>query len=455
MAILLDERSRVLVQGITGQHGRSHAQLMMEYGTNVVAGVTPGKGGHEIAGVPVFDTVTEAVEAALPNVSVILVPPAFTLEAALEAIDARIPLLIVVTEHVPTLDTVAMREAALARGVTLIGPNTIGVICPGLSKAGIMPGHLYRRGSVGVISRSGTLTHEVASGLSARGIGQSTCIGIGGDAVIGLDMVGALELLGHDDDTRVVVLVGEIGGTAEEEAAASLARGYPKPVLAFLAGWTAPPDQRMGHAGAIIREGQGTVQEKAAVLRQAGVPVAEDVNELADLVGCYLEELSAKPTNMGKGDVRENMAEIKSAHLMQVGEGFEPLEFTVTPELNQQYLYAEEDYNTRYIEETESGPPQVHPGLLLNMSNNTRSPSFTLPPGWAEIHAAEDTEYLNPARVGTKLRVTWKVMEAYEKRGRPWHVLDILIVDEDGVEILRRRMTNTFVSQEPTEETKG
>ena len=292
MAILLDRGTRILVQGITGRHGRVHAQLMSEYGAKVVAGVTPGKGGLEVAGVPVFDTVAEAVRAAAPNTSVILVPPAFTLDAALEAIDGGLRLLVVVTEHVPTLDTITIREAALEKGAILVGPNTVGVICPGISKAGIMPGHLYRPGHVGLISRSGTLTHEVASTLSARGIGQSACIGIGGDAVTGLDMVGALQLFQNDRSTLAVVLVGEIGGTAEEEAAAFIARGYPKPVAAFLAGWSAPPDQRMGHAGAIIREGQGTVQEKAVALRRAGVPVAEDVGDLADLVESDLARVS-------------------------------------------------------------------------------------------------------------------------------------------------------------------
>jgi succinyl-CoA synthetase alpha subunit len=288
VAILLDERTRILVQGITGRHGRIHARLMAEYGTTVAAGVTPGKGGSEVAGVPVFDTVAGAVKATASNTSVILVPPAFTLDAALEAIEAGIGLVVAITEHVPALDTLTMREAALEHGATLVGPNTVGVICPGISKAGIMPGHLYRPGHVGLISRSGTLTHEIASTLSARGIGQSTCIGIGGDAVTGLDMAGALQLFQGDPDTVAVVLVGEIGGTAEEEAADLIARGYPKPVAAFLAGWSAPPDQRMGHAGAIIRKGRGTVQEKAAALRRASVPVAEDVGDLADLVESHL-----------------------------------------------------------------------------------------------------------------------------------------------------------------------
>lgn len=284
MAILLDERTRILVQGITGQHGRLQARLMLEYGANVVAGVTPGKGGQEVAGVPVYDTVPEAVEAASPNATVILVPPGSALEAALEAIEAGIPLVVVITEHVPVLDTIAMCEAALERGVTLIGPNTTGVICPGISKAGIMPGHLYRQGHVGVISRSGTLTHEVASALGAKGIGQSTCIGIGGDAVVGLDYVGALELFREDPDTHLIILIGEVGGNAEERAAAHITQGYPKPLVAFLVGWTAPPNKRLGHAGAIIQEGRGTVQEKAAALRRAGVPVAEDTDELVTLV---------------------------------------------------------------------------------------------------------------------------------------------------------------------------
>ena len=285
MAILVDRDTRILVQGISGRHGSLHARLMREYGANVVAGVTPGKGGTRVHQVPVYDTVARACESEEPNASLVLVPPAGTLEAGLEAVYAGISLIVIVTEHVPVLDTIHIRAAACRRGVALVGPNTIGVISPGKSKVGIMPGILYREGSVGVISRSGTLAHEVASTLAAAGLGESTCVGIGGDPVGGLDFVEVLKLFRDDGETEVVLLVGEIGGSSEERAACYLnEQGYPKPVIAFIAGRTAPAGCRMGHAGAIIREGAGTATGKMAALRNSGVEVVETMDQM---VSCF------------------------------------------------------------------------------------------------------------------------------------------------------------------------
>ena len=284
MAILVDRDTRILVQGITGRHGSLHARLMREYGAHVVAGVTPGKGGSKVSGVPVYDTVALACEEQQPNASLLLVPPAGTLEAGLEAVHAGIPLVVIVTEHVPVLDAVRIRASARERGVALVGPNTIGVISPGRSKVGIMPGILYREGSTGVISRSGTLAHEVAVTLAASGIGESTCIGIGGDPVGGLDFVDVLKLFRDDAETEAVLMVGEIGGNSEERAARYLKeQGYPKPVIAFIAGRTAPSGCRMGHAGAIIREGSGAAADKIEALRDAGVEIVETMDEMA---GC-------------------------------------------------------------------------------------------------------------------------------------------------------------------------
>jgi succinyl-CoA synthetase alpha subunit len=283
MAILVDRDTRILIQGITGRQGSLHARLILEYGADVVAGVTPGKGGAVVHGVPVYDTVAEACEQEQPNASLVLVPPAGTLQAGLEAIHAGIPLVVVITEHVPVLDTVHMRAYARKHGTTIVGPNTIGVISPGKSKVGIMPGALYSEGRIGILSRSGTLTHEVASALSYASLGQSTCIGIGGDPVCGMDFVQALQLFRDDPETEVVIIVGEIGGVAEESGARYLQEhGYPKPVIAFIAGRTAPPGQRMGHAGAIIQEGAGTAMDKIAALRAAGVEVMETVDQLVE-----------------------------------------------------------------------------------------------------------------------------------------------------------------------------
>jgi succinyl-CoA synthetase alpha subunit len=285
MSVLVDERSQILVQGITGRQGSLHTELMLEYGSQVVAGVTPGKGGEKVFDVPVFDTVQEACEHVQPNVSVIFVPAMGTLEAVREAADAAIPLIVVITEHVPVLDTMRMRALVKRAGVRMVGPNSIGVISPGKCKVGIMPGMLYSPGRVGVISRSGTLSHETASLLMERGLGLSTSIGMGGDPIHGIGFEEGLRLFAEDDGTDLVVILGEIGGGAEERAAAYLhADGYPKPVLAFVAGRTAPPEKRMGHAGAIIREGEGTAKEKINALENAGVTVTQSLSELIDRV---------------------------------------------------------------------------------------------------------------------------------------------------------------------------
>ena len=276
MAILVDESTRVLVQGITGGEGRFHTKRMLEYGTKVVAGVTPGKGGQEVEGVPVFNTVEEAVRKTGANTSAIFVPAAFAAEAVMEAAEAGIGLIVCFTEGIPTFDMIKAKAFLEARSARLIGPNTPGVISPGKSKVGLMAGYIHREGEVGVISRSGTLTYEAVYQMSKLGIGQSTCVGIGGDQITGLDFAGVLELFREDEQTRAVLIIGEIGGTAEEDAASYIREvNYPKPVVAFIAGRTAPPGRRMGHAGAIISGGAGTAQSKIEALREAGVEVVE------------------------------------------------------------------------------------------------------------------------------------------------------------------------------------
>jgi succinyl-CoA synthetase alpha subunit len=285
MAVLVDESSRILVQGITGRQGSLHTKLMLEYGSQIVSGVTPGKGGEKVHDVPVFDTVAEASEHTKPNVSVIFVPAMFTLGAVKEAAHSKIPLIVVITEHIPVLDTLRMRATTDRAGVLMVGPNSIGIISPGKTKVGIMPGMLYSPGRVGVISRSGTLSHETASLLMERGMGLTTTIGMGGDPIQGIGFEEGLKLFAEDPETDQVVMLGEIGGGAEERAAAYLkSNGYPKPVSAFVAGRTAPPEKRMGHAGAIIREGEGTAAEKIALLQGAGVDVAESLKDLIDRV---------------------------------------------------------------------------------------------------------------------------------------------------------------------------
>jgi succinyl-CoA synthetase alpha subunit len=275
MSVLVDENTRLIVQGITGKEGTFHAKGYAEYGTKVVGGVTPGKGGTTHEGWPVFDTVAQAVEKTGANATVIFVPPPFAADAILEAEDAGLPLIICITEGIPTNDMVKVWSVVSKSKSRLIGPNCPGVISPGKAKIGIMPGRIHKQGSVGIISRSGTLTYEAVYQLSQRGIGQSTAIGIGGDPIIGTTHVDALKLLNEDPGTESIILIGEIGGTAEEAAAAYVKAHVKKPVVGFIAGQTAPPGRRMGHAGAIISGGQGTAADKMKALTAAGIHVVQ------------------------------------------------------------------------------------------------------------------------------------------------------------------------------------
>jgi succinyl-CoA synthetase alpha subunit len=275
MSVLVDENTRLIVQGITGKEGTFHAKGCAEYGTKVVGGVTPGKGGTVHEGWPVFDTVAQAVEKTGANATVIFVPPPFAADAILEAEDAGLPLIICITEGIPTNDMVKVWSVVSKSKSRLIGPNCPGVISPGKAKIGIMPGRIHKQGSVGIVSRSGTLTYEAVYQLSQRGIGQSTAIGIGGDPIIGTTHVDALKLLNEDPGTESIILIGEIGGTAEETAAAYVKAHVKKPVVGFIAGQTAPPGRRMGHAGAIISGGQGTAADKMKALTEAGIHVVQ------------------------------------------------------------------------------------------------------------------------------------------------------------------------------------
>ncbi len=275
MSILVDENTRLLVQGITGREGTFHTQQAVAYGTKVVAGVTPGKGGSAVDGIPVFNTVGAAKDATGANASVIFVPPPFAADAILEAADAGLPLVVCITEGIPTLDMARVMDNLSRTKTRLIGPNCPGIISPGRCKIGIMPGHIHLQGNVGVVSRSGTLTYEAVGQLTALGIGQSTCIGIGGDPIIGTTFVDVLRLFNEDVETHGIVMIGEIGGTAEEEAATFIKEQVRKPVVGFIAGRTAPPGRRMGHAGAIISGGKGTAADKIAALQSAGIAVAE------------------------------------------------------------------------------------------------------------------------------------------------------------------------------------
>ena len=284
MSILVDKDTRLLVQGITGREGAFHTRRMIEYGTKVVAGVTPGKGGGEVHDVPVFDAVQQAVEATGANTSIIYVPARFAPDAIFEAADASIGLIVCITEGIPTLDLIQVCAYLDQKGSRLIGPNGPGVITPGEAKVGIMPGHIHRPGTVGVVSRSGTLTYEVVWALTQRGLGQSTCVGIGGDPIVGTTFMDVLRLFEGDPGTEQVVLIGEIGGTDEERAAAFIAGEMTKPVVAFVAGQTAPPGKRMGHAGAIISGGTGTAVEKIAAFEAVGVPVASRPAQIAEMV---------------------------------------------------------------------------------------------------------------------------------------------------------------------------
>lgn len=275
MSIIIDENTKLIVQGITGNEGLFHTRQMVEYGTKVVGGVTPGKGGQAVDAIPVFNTVASAVQGTGANTSVIFVPPQFSADAVMEAADAGIKTIVCMTEGIPTLDMMQVKIYLAGKGVNLIGPNTPGIISPGKCKIGVMAGYIHKQGSIGLISRSGTLTYEAVDFLTKDGFGQSTCIGIGGDPIIGLNFVDLLGMFEKDPQTEAVVLIGEIGGSQEEEAAAFFQKNMKKPVVAFIAGKTAPPGRRMGHAGAIVSGGSGTAAQKIKTLEEAGIPVVD------------------------------------------------------------------------------------------------------------------------------------------------------------------------------------
>ena len=281
MSILVNKDTRLLVQGITGKHGAFHTQNAINYGTTVVGGITPGKGGQRSShDVPIFNTVREAMAETGANATSIFVPPPFAADAILEAIDAEVPVIVAITEGVPVRDMIAVKRALEASNSRLVGPNCPGVITPGECKIGIMPGHIHKAGKVGVLSRSGTLTYEAVGQLTALGIGQSTCIGIGGDPIIGTNFLDVIKLFAADDDTMAFVMIGEIGGSAEEEGAAWIMANLSKPVVGFIAGQTAPPGRRMGHAGAIVSGGQGTAKGKMDAMEAAGIAVVESPSDM-------------------------------------------------------------------------------------------------------------------------------------------------------------------------------
>lgn len=290
MSILVNKSTRLMVQGITGKEGSFHTSACMEYGTNIVAGVTPGKGGQEFEGIPVFNTVREAVESTNPNVSMIFVPPAFAADAIMESVEAGIPLIVCITEGIPVMDMVQVKRFMAGKNSRLIGPNCPGVITPGECKIGIMPGFIHKKGSIGVISRSGTLTYEAVWQITRAGLGQSTCIGIGGDPVSGTNFIDLLELFEKDEETEGVVMIGEIGGDAEEQAAEYIKGHFSKPVIGFIAGLTAPPGRRMGHAGAIISGGKGTALEKIKAMEKAGIHVVRNPAIIGQIAAEVIEK---------------------------------------------------------------------------------------------------------------------------------------------------------------------
>jgi succinyl-CoA synthetase alpha subunit len=287
MSIFVDEKTTVMVQGATGHQGRFHIGEMLGFGTKVVAGVTPGKGGEEVQGVPVFDSAMEAIVETGANTSLVLVPAKFAKDAVFEALDAGVKTVVVITENIPFHDTMEFVHYAKYKDAVLIGPNSPGIASPGKTKVGILPGSIFLKGDVGVASRSGTLTYEIVNSLSEKGIGQSTCVGLGGDPIIGTSFIDALDAFEKDRDTKAVVLVGEIGGTAEEDAAEHIINHISKPVFAFIAGRTAPPGKRMGHAGAIIARGKGTAESKIKAFEKAGVKLARFPTDIADLIEEY------------------------------------------------------------------------------------------------------------------------------------------------------------------------
>jgi succinyl-CoA synthetase alpha subunit len=285
LGLFVGKDTRAIVQGITGTQGSFHTKLMLDYGTQIVAGVTPGKGGTRVHGVPVYNAVEEAVKKHGANASIIFVPARFAVAAVLEALESELKTIVIITEHIPVKDAIEVMARAKQHGATVIGPNTPGIITPGECKLGVMPAHVFKPGIVGVVSRSGTLTYEIAAEISAKGLGQSTCIGLGGDPVVGLSFVEVLRMFEADKRTEAVALIGEIGGNLEELAADFVSKaGYSKPVVAFVAGRTAPPGKRMGHAGAIITGGAGTAQSKIDAFRKAGIEVAEKPSDVARLL---------------------------------------------------------------------------------------------------------------------------------------------------------------------------
>lgn len=300
MAIFVDKKTKIVVQGITGRDGSFHTRQMKQYGANIVAGVTPGKGGTKVEGIPVFNSVADAVEKTKPNTSVIYVPPAFATDSIYEAVDAGIKTIVCITEGVPANDMMKVYHYVKHRDVRLIGPNCPGIISPELTKAGIIPGSICKRGNIGVVSRSGTLTYEVIFALTEAGLGQSTCIGIGGDQVIGTNFIDCLEAFENDRSTKGIVMIGEIGGSDEEDAAAYIKKHVSKPVVGFIAGRTAPPGKRMGHAGAIISGSSGLAADKVAALNKIGIPVATSPLEVPTLMAEKLKEATGKKKSAKK-----------------------------------------------------------------------------------------------------------------------------------------------------------
>ena len=284
MAVIIDNDTKVVVQGITGYQGTYHSNAMRDFGTKVVAGTSPGKGGEKVNNIPVFESVAEAIENEGANTSCIFVPAPFCKDAALEAIDAGIGTIVIVTEHLPVLDAIHIVAVARSRGVTVIGPNCPGIASPGKAKVGILPNKIFKKGNIGVVSKSGTLTYEIVNAITEHKLGQSTCVGIGGDRVSGMSFIDVLERFQNDRQTKQIVLVGEIGGTAEEEAAEFIKKNVNKPVVAYIAGRTAPPGKRMGHAGAIIARGRGTAESKIKALEAAGVKVAKIPTDVPELL---------------------------------------------------------------------------------------------------------------------------------------------------------------------------
>jgi succinyl-CoA synthetase alpha subunit len=321
MSVLVNKNTRLLVQGLTGTEGTFHTSQMLEYGTKVVAGVTPGKGGTSYKGndvvklikaVPVFNTVSEAVSKTKANASVIFVPPAFAADAILEAIEAKIALIICISEGIPIKDMIVVKSALEGSNSILIGPNCPGVITPGEAKIGIMPGFIHSKGRVGVVSRSGTLTYEAVKQLTDEGLGQTTCIGIGGDPIIGTQFIDVIKLFNADPETEAIMMIGEIGGNAEETAAAYIKEFVTKPVIGFIAGRTAPPGRRMGHAGAIVSGGQGTAESKIAVMKDAGIFVVETPGTLGATCALALKNIQTKKT------ISKKIAEPKASKVVKV-----------------------------------------------------------------------------------------------------------------------------------------